>query len=249
MAITLPSHVSMLTGVGVEKHGIDFNDERATTRPIYPNAVTLFELAKKAGYTTALVSGKSKFAALAKPGSVDWFSAPDDPKTTDANVSDHAGAILRLHKPNVMFVHFPGADNVGHAKGWGTPEQFAAVEQIDEDLGMLLNALQTSGLADSTIIIVSADHGGSGRQHGADDLRSLHIPWIINGPGIRKNFDLTLYRDLTVHTTDTFATACYILGIDPPDGIEGKAIRQAFESNELLRDAKPRKSPTTQQHL
>src|SRR5690242_6521552 len=32
VAITLPSHTSMLTGVGVERHGIDFNDERATTQ-------------------------------------------------------------------------------------------------------------------------------------------------------------------------------------------------------------------------
>src|SRR5262245_56672894 len=89
-ANTLPSHTSMLTGVSVETHGINFNDERATTRPIYPNAPTLFELAKRNGYTTAMVAGKAKFAALVKPGTIDWASAPLDPKTTDANVADHA---------------------------------------------------------------------------------------------------------------------------------------------------------------
>src|SRR4051794_1401863 len=129
VAITLPSHVSMLTGVVPEKHGINFNDERATTQAIYPNAVTLFEAAHNAGYTTALISGKAKFEVLAKPGTVDWLSVPSDPKVTDADVADHAGAVLRLHKPKVMFIHFPGVDTAGHSKGWASPEQFAALEQ------------------------------------------------------------------------------------------------------------------------
>jgi arylsulfatase A-like enzyme len=249
-ANTLPSHTSMLTGMSVEKHGITFNDERATTRPLYPKVNTLFELAKRAGYSTAMVTGKSKFMALAKPGTIDWISAPEDPKTTDANVADHAGATLRLHKPQVMFVHFPGADGSGHGKGWGSPEQMASIEQIDECIGMLLNALKTSALDQSTIVIVSADHGGSGKSHGPNDLRSLHIPWIINGPGIRKNYDLTLAREITIKTMDTFATACYVLGIDPPDDIDGKPIVQAFEQVELLNPVKPNKpvsEPTANQ--
>ena len=143
-------------------------------------------------------------------------------------------------KPNLLFIHFPGPDSVGHAKGWGSPEQLAIIEQVDADIGMLLNALRTSGLESSTIVIISADHGGSGKQHGANDERSLHIPWIISGPGIRKNYDLTQARELTIRTTDTFVTACYILGIDLPDGTEGKPIVQAFEKpGELMRDVKP----------
>jgi predicted AlkP superfamily pyrophosphatase or phosphodiesterase len=238
-ANTLPSHAAMLTGVGTDKHGLNFNDERATTRPIYPKVPTLFELAKQNGHTTAMVTGKSKFMALAKPGTIDWVSAPDDPKTSDANVADHAGAILRLHKPSVMFVHFPGPDSAGHSKGWGSPEQFAVIEQVDENIGMLLNALRTSALHDSTIVFISSDHGGSGKTHGANDLRSLHIPWIMSGPGVRKNFDLTSIRELTVRTADTFATACYVLGIDVPEGTEGKAIVQGFEQAELLTSVRP----------
>jgi arylsulfatase A-like enzyme len=104
---------------------------------------------------------------------------------------------------------------------------------------MLLNALKTSALDESTIVFISADHGGSGKTHGANDLRSLHIPWIMSGPGVRKHFDLTSIRELTVRTTDTFATACYILGIELPDGIEGKPIVQAFEEVELLTSVRP----------
>jgi arylsulfatase A-like enzyme len=246
VAITLPSHVSMLTGVVPEKHGINFNDERATTQAIYPNATTLFEIAHNAGYTTALISGKAKFEVLAKPGTVDWLSVPNDPKVTDADVADRAGSILRLHKPKVTFVHFPGVDTAGHAKGWASPEQFAALAQIDESIGMLLHGLETSGLSNSTIVIVTADHGGSGRQHGAGDVRSLCIPWIACGPGVKKNYDLTLIRPLTVNTTDTFATACFLLGIQPPEGIDGKAIEQIVEGYELLHPSKPTTAPTAE---
>jgi arylsulfatase A-like enzyme len=243
MAITLPSHVSMLTGVSVEKHHIDFNDERATTRPIYPNATTIFEAAKKAGYSTALVAGKSKFITLNKPGTIDWFSAPEDPATTDADVADAAGAILRLHKPQVLFVHFPGTDTAGHAYGWASPQQFTALEQIDQSIGMLMHALDTSGLVDSTVVIISADHGGSGKQHGANDLRSLHIPWIANGPGIRKNFDLTALRERTIHTEDTFATACFLLGIPLPPGTDGRPVVQIVQGVQLLRESQPTTTP------
>jgi predicted AlkP superfamily pyrophosphatase or phosphodiesterase len=237
IAVTLPAHTSMLTGVSVERHRINFNDDRATTRPFYPTAPTLFEVARQAGYSTALVSGKAKFMALNKPGTIDWFSAPESAKTTDADVADAAGTILRLHKPQVMFVHFPGGDTTGHASGWASKEQFAAVEKVDEYVGMLMHGLQTSGLADSTIVIVSADHGGSGKKHGANDPRSLYIPWIASGPGIRRNFDLTSLRELTIRTEDTFATACFVLGIPLPAGTQGRPVVQIMEDARLLRDA------------
>jgi predicted AlkP superfamily pyrophosphatase or phosphodiesterase len=238
VAITLPSHTSMLTGVPVETHHITFNDERATTRPIYPNAKTIFEVAKEAGYTTAMVTGKSKFMALAKPNTIDWISAPEDPKTTDATVGENARAMIRDHKPQLMFLHFPGVDTTGHAKGWASPEQFTALEAIDAQLRTIFDTMAEAGLSDSTVIILSADHGGSGRSHGAGDVRSLNIPWIAYGPGIRKNFDLTSLRT-TINTTDTFATACYLLGIPLPPDIQGKPQFPIVEGYQLLRNTPP----------
>jgi predicted AlkP superfamily pyrophosphatase or phosphodiesterase len=238
-ANTLPSHTSMLTGVSVEKHGLSFNDERATTRPFYPKVPTIFELAKQAGYSTAMVTGKSKFLALAKPGTIDWVWAPADPKTNDADVTDNAVAILRQHKPQVMFIHFAGPDSAGHSRGWASPEQFAVIEAIDRGIGVLLDAIKTAGLDHSTIVFISADHGGAGKSHTANNLPSLHIPWIMSGPGVRKNYDLTVSREMTVKTYDTFATACYVLGIDRPEGNEGKVHAQAFEQVELMTDVKP----------
>src|SRR4051794_8442370 len=58
VSITLPSHVSMLTGVTPQKHGIVWNEDLPLQTPIYPKYPTIFELAHAAGYTTALISGK-----------------------------------------------------------------------------------------------------------------------------------------------------------------------------------------------
>ena len=76
--------------------------------------------------------------------------------------------------------------------------------------------------------------GVNGKTHGGLDPRSRHIPWVAAGPGVRQNYDLTRDQKLVVATYDTFATACYFLGIESPDGIEGKPVGQIFEQEATL---------------
>src|SRR4051812_11194462 len=187
-AYTLPSHVSMLTGVLPEKHGVTWNDY---TEDSYPEVPTLFELAKKRGLTTAMAVAKMKFIVFAKPGVLDWKYIANEDSTTDADVAREACKIMTEHQPKVMFVHFGDVDIAGHAHGWGSAEQLKKIHEVDAHLGTVLGALWSLKLDDSTLIIVTADHGGSGLGHGPDDMPSKFIPWIAVGPGVRKDFDLT----------------------------------------------------------
>jgi len=228
VAVTLPSHVSMLTGVTPERHGITWNSDFPGGIPSYPKWPTLFELAKRAGLTTAMVAGKSKFAALARPGSLDHWYAPRRGSVGDAAVADTAVRWIAAYRPRVLFVHLPEGDAVGHAKGWGSEEHERTIERSDRELGRVLQALAMNRLLDSTVVIVSTDHGGAGRSHGAGDVRSRTIPWIACGPGIRRGFDLTLEPGRQVRTEDTFATACAVLGLPLPDGLDGAPVREAF---------------------
>ncbi len=57
---------------------------------------------------------------------------------------------------------------------------------------------------------------------------------IAAGPGVRRNYDLTRDQKLVVATYDTFATACYFLGIERPEGIEGKPVGQIFGQEATL---------------
>jgi predicted AlkP superfamily pyrophosphatase or phosphodiesterase len=233
-SVTLPSHTSMLTGVPPVKHEIQWNKDLPLIHPVYPAYPTLFQLAKKAGYTTCMVAGKSKFINLAVPGSLDWQFIPDETKTEDADVTQQAVKMINDHQPQVLFIHFPSDDNVGHAKGWASPEQLAALAQVDSDIAQVFKALDDQKLTDSTAVLITADHGGAGRGHGPDDPRSRHIPWIIVGPGIRKNLDLTTFGDLVIDTEDTFATACYLLAIPIERKVDGKPITEIVQRDELL---------------
>ncbi|MDQ3441789.1 MAG: ectonucleotide pyrophosphatase/phosphodiesterase [Planctomycetota bacterium] len=246
LSVTLPSHASMLTGVTPDKHGIVFNKDVPEEELFYPKYPTIFELAKKKGLSTAMAAGKSKFVALCRPGSIDYPIVPEAKKNyTDAEVAANAAKAIGEYRPQVMLVHFGDGDRAGHAVGWGSPKQIAAMEQIDAGIGTVVAALKKNGLYDSTLIILSADHGGAARSHGKDDPRSRHIPWIAVGPGIRKNFDLTAFKDLVINTEDTFATSCAFMSIPTEGDIDGKAITQMLEGAELMQSAttKPATKP------
>jgi len=253
LAVTLPSFTSMMTGVNPRKHGIDWDRDLPTITPFYAKTPTIFELASKVGYVTALASGKSKFVAMAKPGTITHAFFPkvdpalsaaawDKPEKTSPEGIAYAAAekvadpvviaeavkFIEEFKPNFLFVHLPSVDIVGHDKGWGSPEQLAQIAQTDAHVGEVLAALDRAGIRASTLVIVSADHGGAGTSHGPDDPRSRYIPWIANGPAVRKGFDLTQLTDLDLRTEDTCATACWLLGLALPVNFDGKPVRVAF---------------------
>lgn len=229
-AITLPAHTSMLTGVTSRKHGVEWNRDLPFGEPVYPNVPTIFEMATQVGYQTALVAGKAKFDTLNKPGTVTFYTILGGAKGTDANVAVAAVNVIEQHKPDLLFIHFPGVDTAGHAEGWGSPGQLAAIAALDRHIGTVLAALERTGRRENTVVIISADHGGAALTHGPDDARSRRIPWIAAGPGVRRGFDLTRVEKLQVDTEDTCATACWLLGLPRPEYFDGKALTDAFES-------------------
>jgi hypothetical protein len=238
-SVTLPSHTSMLTGVPPVKHSIQWNEDLPLRHPVYPMFPTIFELAKQAGYTTAMAAGKSKFINLAKPGTLDWMFIPPETKVEDLEVATAATQIILAHRPDVLFVHLPSVDTVGHLYGWASAEQLEAIHQADASIGMILWALDQTQERSSTFVLVTSDHGGAGQSHGPDDTRSRCIPWVTSGPGIRHNLDLTAYGNLSVETEDTFSTVAYLLGIHIVKPVDGHPVTEIFDrsNQELLRPA------------
>jgi predicted AlkP superfamily pyrophosphatase or phosphodiesterase len=217
---TVPSHVSMLTGVVPSRHGVTWDNH---IEDAYSNVPTLFELAKRRGYTTAVVTGKTKLIVLTKPGTLDWSHIGNESRERDADVAREATTLIREHHPDVLFVHFGDVDTVGHASGWGSPEQLRAVTQADQAIGWLQDALKETSRADSTLMIVTADHGGTGTLHPPDDPLSQYIPWIAVGPSIGRDVDLAKVPGLTITTMATFSTACDALRIDVSN-VDGRSI-------------------------
>jgi predicted AlkP superfamily pyrophosphatase or phosphodiesterase len=131
LAVTLPSHVSMLTGVPPAIHEVVWNTDRPPGARAHPARPTVFELARRAGYRTAMVAGRSKFVALAVSGTLDRSHVPATTVITDSAVTDTAVRWIAGDAPQLLFVHLPSVDTAGHATGWGSKEQLAAIATAD----------------------------------------------------------------------------------------------------------------------
>jgi predicted AlkP superfamily pyrophosphatase or phosphodiesterase len=214
-AATLPAHASMLSGVPAEMHGMVWDAYRP--RNGYIKVPTVFSATTDRGMPNAMFLGKRKLIHLAAPSTVDYADVPGH---LCQYLVDHAARFFVENRPSLMFVHFADPDDAGHEVGWMTPEYFAAVRESDRCLGRLLAAIDSTDAAASTVVIVTADHGGHDRTHWNGKLDSDgRIPWIIRGPGIPPR---TVIEGPVV-TTDTAATALAALGLPPLPGMTGRA--------------------------
>jgi predicted AlkP superfamily pyrophosphatase or phosphodiesterase len=220
---TLPSHVSMLTGLPPETHGVTWNSDKPEKGPL--SVETAFSIAQKHGLRTAMVVGKAKLMLL------------DNPRTLDASLLETGDArdvaravrqILRRKNPDLLFAHFAQPDAAGHDWGWGdertgTPpsrEYLRSLEACDRALGTLWREINRRGRWGSTLVILTADHGGMGRDHGGNDPQETTIPWIAAGGLVPVRGELKS----PVKTMDTAATALSALGIASPVGWSGRPV-------------------------
>jgi predicted AlkP superfamily pyrophosphatase or phosphodiesterase len=204
---------------------------------------TIFSEAKNAGFSTAMFVGKEKFATLDQPQTVDEFDydkahAGIIKKKADAGpvmmqegtvlakyVAADAAPYIIAKKPNLCFIHFTDTDDTGHKYGWGSPEQIKAFDDVDAALGVVMKAIQDAGIADESVVIVTADHGGHKKGHGTSLPADMNIPWVAWGRNVNKGFAITA----PVNTCDTAATALWLLGIPIPASFDGKPVTSAFE--------------------
>jgi predicted AlkP superfamily pyrophosphatase or phosphodiesterase len=225
---TLPSHTSMLTGETPDRHGVLWNNAMEDA-PGTIEIPTVFSEARAHGYRTAAFFSKSKFSHLQRPGTLDYSQAPGgwfgrwSAAETMRDVEKHLGAAT----PNLLFVHLTDPDAEGHAHGWMSDDYGRGVLRADAAVARLLAAADKAYGAGLYTIIITADHGGHGRDHGSDDPSDVTIPWIAWGRGVARG-ELPAH---TVQTMDTASTALFLLGVERPMGWAGTALRHAFAAN------------------
>lgn len=219
--VTLTSHTAMLTGLDAPRHGVDWNDYR----PGHIRHPTVFTEAKKAGRSTAMLFGKNKFHYLADPSVIDFVYG--EPPQKKGGIDSSGAGLAKVFATEwlekrfaLTFVHIREPDLAGHGHGWMGPEYLDAVAVADRAVGSLVETLRQAGRLDQTAIIVTADHGGSGKNHGAVKPENTTIPWICVGPGVPAGLRI----ERMIYTYDTAPTALAFLGIPAPEGIDGKAV-------------------------
>ena len=226
---TIPAHTSLVTGLNSKRHGMELS--RWVQYMGYVDTETIFSIFKKHGLKTAMFVGKDKLEYLAKPGTVDHFESTGESPRSVQEIVVRFSSYVKAEKPELVLIHFPEPDLTGHKAGWMSKEYIKSFEDVDRAIGEILSSLQETGIYDDTFIVITADHGGHGKDHGSSNPNDMTIPWIAFGKGVRKGHKI---RE-KVFIYDTAPTVLFALGMETPPLWDGAPIKEIFINKKNVR--------------
>jgi arylsulfatase A-like enzyme len=109
---------------------------------------------------------------------------------------------------------------------------YGLITHLDEQVGRIVKALNSSPHATNTMIIYTADHGLAMGSHGLLGKQNIYeqsmkSPLIICGPGIPRGQT----RDAFTYIHDLYSTICDFAEIDIPENIDSKSLLQIINSD------------------
>jgi arylsulfatase A-like enzyme len=116
--------------------------------------------------------------------------------------------------------------------------EFACSENIDIQIGRVLEKLKAMGELDNTYIIYTADHGMAIGRHGLQGKQNLYqhtwrVPFIVKGPGVQPGSRV----EGNIYLLDVLATLCDLAGIDAPETNEGTSFKPVLTgTQQTIRD-------------
>jgi arylsulfatase A-like enzyme/Flp pilus assembly protein TadD len=243
VALTLPAHTTMMTGLSPTGHGVHNNGRFR----VPDDVTTLAEILKEESFSTAaFVSAFVLDSRFNLNQGFDIYSAktrgssdPLDmtvPQRPGEETTDEALAWLESHgagdEPFFLWVHYydphhpldvpPPFDEM--------PDVYAAeIAYADTQLGRLLSGIERASPERETLIAFTADHGEGLGQHGEGTHgllaydSTLHVPLILAGPGVERG---DRSRILASHE-DLLPTILSALRLPVPEGLPGRDLLHA----------------------
>lgn len=109
---------------------------------------------------------------------------------------------------------------------------YSMVNEVDCQIGRILDKLEETGLDKNTIIVFAADNGLAIGSHGLLGKQNLYeesvrIPLVFCGPGIPEGEK----RDTYCYLYDIFPTLCDLTGNPIPESVKGKSLLPAIQEN------------------
>ncbi len=109
------------------------------------------------------------------------------------------------------------------------------IEKVDQEIGILLNALEATRHKENTLIIFTTDHGEAAGCHRMFQKctlyeESIHVPFIVSS--LVDGFNLpkgTFDESHFVSGVDFLPTVLDYAGIAVPDGARGMSVRKVIE--------------------
>lgn len=229
--VSSPNWASMIMGAPVEMTGVTSNEWQPKGAAIAPACEdspgifpTIFGLEHKQHPEAkmGIFTDWPDFVRLVEPGAVPTIETIDGEAD---QTFGHAMEYFKSEKPEFLFIHLDHVDHAGHTYGWGSPAYIEAVEKTDGMVGRLRSLIESMHLADSTTILLTADHGGLGKRHGGLTMSETEIPWIVVGPAIRKDHEIADQ----IMQYDTAATLAYFLNIKASPCWRGRPVISAMK--------------------
>lgn len=189
-SLTNVNHVSLLTGTFPSRHGLcaNFYYDRATGKEVFMDQVAfvqeplLFERAKAAGWSTALVTAKEKLTRLLRRDldlCVDMSSAPPEIAEVVGPAPDIFSLeinlwVLRMAREVATryaprFLYVATTDYPEHMLPPESPEMQAHLREMDALIGEIVACFD---LADS-VVALTADHGMNAKTRSVSPVRVL----------------------------------------------------------------------------
>jgi arylsulfatase A-like enzyme/Flp pilus assembly protein TadD len=240
--ITLPAHASLLTGVSPPIHGVRDNAEYRLGDAL----PTMAELLRQGGWESGAVVGAVVLSGIF--GLDRGFSHYDDdivvdaargheseyPERPAAAVVDQALEWLRDRPAGSRFflwVHLfdPHAPYEPPApfEGQGYPGEVA---YTDSQVGRLLEGLDHQGVAENTLVILTADHGEGLGEHGEVThgffvyQSTMRVPLMARLPG---RIPAGGRIATPVSLVDVLPTVLDATRLDHPQDLEGRSVWRA----------------------
>ena len=239
--LTLPAHVSLLTGLLPFEHGVRDNLGYRLDAKAHP---TLAGLLKAKGYATG--AAVSAYVLRAESGLGSGFDSYDDkivaPSGTDAlgrvqrsgiESERIAERFLESSKDRPFFLFFHVYEP--HAP-YEPPEPFKSryplaydgeIAAADAAVGAMLDALRRTGVYDRVVVVVLSDHGEGLGQHGEDEHGILLYRWALQVPLLLKlpgSARAGTAVKSPVELIDVLPTLVSLLDLEAPKGLRGRSL-------------------------
>lgn len=222
-SMTLPALMSIFHSVPPTRHGVLTNEWAPMARPLSG----LIEQARVAGLRCGFVYNWETLRQLSLPERLAFAYFRDNAKdpSGDQVIAEEAARYILSDRPDFVFVYFGTVEIAGRNHGWMSPRYLKQVERVDRALGTLLDALPV-GYG----VLLQSDHGGHDHVHGSELPEDMLIPWMVAGPGIRRDYEI----QARVSLLDTAPTIAHLLGIPTDPRWEGRCVEEIFEEVHAL---------------
>lgn len=116
---------------------------------------------------------------------------------------------------------------------------YASISFADAQLGIILDTLTESGLAENTIVLFTSDHGYHMGEHDYYQKTTLfenatRVPLIMAGPGIQQG----AVAETLAEMVDFYPTLAELAGLEPPPHVAGLSLVPALrEAKAIVRES------------